>query len=257
MIRRNFRVLLVMALVCSAVVLLNPNIASAQAPQPQSLTYGDTAQGEITESVKEVAFEFGGKTGEIAVVQLLPDVQEALIGATLKILDSRGETLADSSKLIVFGQLGEIVFAEIDTDDSYTIQVSVSESGRPGKFEVYLLQAGVLEPGVEVSGEVTSAPRERRNRYGAFYAVRSRDPIELVYDPGREDYLPALIVFSVEDGNNLFPAAYLGGRAFLGGSIQVDGSREVRIIGIGDLNFGNPGREENVGEYTLTLSATE
>jgi hypothetical protein len=230
-------------------------VSYAQTPPATKIQYGAVETGEITDTIRKVTFEFDAKAGDYVVAQLLPAVDNALIGGNLTILDTRGRVIADSAQLIIFGQLGEILVGEPTQDGTYSLEVSISaNSTSTGSFEVTLDNAPLLEIEKTVSGTLTEIEEGKRLRYQTFFAIESRETVDIALV--REgNYDPTLVLFSTEQGNALLPAAYLGGRGLVGGSLRVPGSRSPQILGLGSLGFGNPsnGNPSATSEYSLTV----
>jgi hypothetical protein len=255
MMKRLTLVLLVMV-VFSLVTVNTPS----RAQDAKEIAYGDTAPGEFTAEVRSVSYQFTGSKGDIAVVQMLPDVDKAVYGANVKIEDKNNKAIADSSELIIFGQTGEMVGAEIPADGTYTITVSLGKtSDDVGLFEVTLLKAEELEVGKAVSGEAQSAVKGKRAGYSAVYTFSSKDNVAVNYVKDKGDYTPSVIVFAVEGGNNLYPLNYMGGRGLNVGTLGVDGDRNFRIVAVGPLGFGDLGSGDsaNSASFTLTLEAAK
>jgi len=220
-----------------------------------SISYGDTVKGSLTSSVTTVSYTFEAKRGDIAVVQLIAAVDNGAIGAALKVLDDGGSVLADSSALVIFGRLGEIVVVEATSDGQYTISVDGSRTNAIGDFEVVLLKAEFLEPNKPVEGTASSTPEGQRGRYSNFYVVESRNETQLLYERLSGSYAPALIVLGVEAGNNLFERIFMGGSLLTKGSIALEGSRDFRLVTVGTLGFGNSGRgTAQAADFRLTLA---
>lgn len=209
--------------------------------QGNTMSYGDTVKGSLTNSVQSVSYTFEAQRGDIAVVQMIAAASNGLIGGVLTVTDSTGAKLADSSPIIL-GRLGEIVVVEAPSDGAYSINVEGGRSGATGDFEVVLLQAEFLELNTPVEGEVSSTPEDQRGRYTNFYVVESRNDVVLLYERLSGNYAPATIVLTVEVGNNLFERAFLGGSLLSKGSIVIEGSRDFRLVTVGSLNFGGSGR---------------
>jgi hypothetical protein len=207
-----------------------------------SISYGDTVKGSLTSSVTTVSYTFEAKRGDIAVVQLIAAAANGAIGATLKVSDDNGAVLADSSALLVFGRLGEIVVVEARNDGQYTISVDSGRGGATGDFDVVLLKAEFLEPNKPVEGTASSTPDGQRGRYTNFYVVESRNETQLLYERLSGNYAPAVIVLGVEAGNNLFERIFMGGSLLTKGSIALEGSRDFRLVTVGTLGFGSSGR---------------
>lgn len=223
-----------------------------------SISYGDTVQGELTNSATKISYTFEGKRGDIAVVQMIAGVSNGAIGAQLNVTDSNATKLADSAALIIFGRLGEIVVVEVPSDGSYTINVESGSSGTTGTFDLVLLQAEFLELNSPVEGEAKSAGDDQRERYTNFYVVESRSDVELRYERVSGNYAPTMIVLSVEGGNNLFERAFLGGSLLTKGSITLEGSRDFRLVTVGSFNFGGSGRGTvQTSTFRLTLANAE
>jgi hypothetical protein len=223
-----------------------------------SIKYGDTVKGSLTgAATSAVSYTFEAKRGDIAVVQLIAAANDGAIGAVLKVLDGNGAVLADSSALLVFGRLGEIVAIEVASDGQYTISVDGGRSGTTGNFEVVLLQAEFLEPNKPVEGTASSTPDGQRGRYTNFYVVESRNETQLLYERLSGNYAPAVIVLGVEAGNNLFERIFMGGSLLTKGSLTLEGSRDFRLVTVGTLGFGSSGRgTAQTANFRLILGGT-
>ncbi len=255
MFRRLALVLLVIV-AFALVVVKTPSFAQ----DAKEIAYGDTAPGEFTDSVRSVSYQFKGGKGDIAVVQMLPDKDKVAYGANVKIEDENKKALADSSELIIYGQIGELVAAEVPADGTYTITVFLDKSSSDvGLFEVTLLKAEELAAGKSATGEAKSTPKGARSGYSAVYTFSSKDNVTVTYVKDKGDYAPSVIVFAVESGNTLYPLNYMGGRGLNAGALGVDGARDFRIVTVGNLSFGDLSNDDtsSSASYTLTLEAAK
>ncbi|MFQ3534757.1 MAG: hypothetical protein SNJ58_02670 [Aggregatilineales bacterium] len=225
--------------------------------QSGKISYGETVKGSLTSAIQSVSYAFEAKRGDIAVVQMISAASNGLIGGVLTVTDSTGSKLADSSP-IISGRLGEIVAVELPSNGEYSINVEGGRSGATGDFEVVLLQAEFLELNTPVESEASSTPEDQRGRYTNFYVVESRNDVELRYERLSGNYTPALIVLTLEVGNNLFERAFLGGSLLTKGSITIEGSRDFRLVTVGSLGFGSSGRGSvQKAAFRLTLTNAE
>lgn len=221
------------------------------------IAYGEVLSGEITDDVKRVEFGFDGQAGDIVFAQMVPAIDDGVIGAHVSITDERERILADSSQLIVFGGgLGRMIAAELLQDGKYTLTVFVREdSTQSGGFDVSVLQVQTLESGDVIEGEVTNTLRDTYSTYSAVFAVDSRDDFTVTYEHTGGRYYPDVTVHNLETGNLVWPRAYVGGEELISGSLTMLGAADYRIITVGARSFGTRGSTdmEESGSFRLTV----
>ncbi len=241
--------------VCVLVMVLILSSIPANAKGATEINYGDETSGKLSAG-GTVAYEFKGDKGDFVVVQVIPGADGGLIGAEIKVTDDKGKVVADSSKLIIFGRMGTIVGAELSKTGMYTINVFSTSKNDGGSFSVLLVQAQVIEKGKSIEDTVESIPDGERSRYKKMYAIQPDLEAQLVYNRTEGEYAPAVIVYALASGNNLFPAMYMGGSTLTSGTLAITNQDSAYFVAVGDLGFASPGstdKDTKQAAFKLTL----
>jgi hypothetical protein len=231
----------------------------ASAQDATGLTYGEEAPGKLRAG-GSVAYEFKGDKGDLVVVQVVPGADGGLLGSEIKIVDEKGKTLADSSKLIIFGRTGTIVGAELSKAGTYTITVFSSSKSDEGDFTILLVQAEAMEQGKPIEDTVESTPDGERSRYKKMYAIRPDQDTQLTYSRTDGEYAPAVVVYAMASGNNLFPAMYTGGSNLTSAALAITNQEGVYFVAVGDLgfaSFGSSDKDTKQATFKLALETPQ
>lgn len=214
------------------------------------LKYDEGVSGEITSSKRSVSFTLAGKAGEFALIELYGQAVDGLCCGQLTVTNANGEVIAD---------LSQILGIEFPDDGEYTVKVSVPDfdTSSVGTFEVYAIRATLLEvDGKTAVGNVEAATVADVERFTNAYVLDSRDDVLLNFEITNGKYTPFVVIHSVEPGQNLFARAVMGGAFVTGGSLTLQGSRDLRFITVGPFSIGSTGSDNSatVAEYTFSVS---
>lgn len=246
----------------AVIVLMGGSLSvPANAQESVKLDFDRKVSGKLSSGADQATFDFDADKGDVVIVQLLPDTSDSLIGGEIKITSDQDQSLADSSALIIMGRLGSIISAPIDKTGAFTVTVFADSTSSGGGFSLILSKAIPLSEGKTVKGSVKSTPNNERVSYGNFYVLTSTADMVLTYTKTGGDYNPAVLVNSVESGNNVFPMEYMGGVKLGSGSLTIPGDKKSpRIISVGSLDFagyGSSSEKQLSANYTLTATAAK
>jgi hypothetical protein len=233
------------------------NVAARAAGDVTQIKYGDTVQGEITNTTSQIAYKFTGKKGDIAILLMqAPSADSApnnLIPA-IRVQDADGKSLADtnSAQTILYIPVpGAQVAADLPADGDYTvIATHLRSDTNVGKFILTLIQAPILEAGKAVSGTVKAA---QNDTFFAIYAVRSSNPIGITYVRKSGDYGPEVSIQAVEGESGIFvPQAHLTGDQLELGSLAIKGGGKLYLITLEGSDY-----DQRSSTYEITLVSTQ
>jgi hypothetical protein len=247
------------AAVCIVLLTLFVFAVPAFAQDAAPISYGEIVAGMITDETLGTNFTFEAAAGDIVVVQLMPGQDNGAF-ANVRILSPNNQVIADSSAFIIFGRSGEMIAAAPTAAGTYTINAF----GATGSFNLLLLQA-VLLTEEAVTGTVAPRAGVDQPYYGGAYAVISSEAFTVEYALTGGAYRPSLVYSVVRDGGVLFPSASVINvgqpdepTAWTGGGLTVQGSRNINIFLVGDLEtfFGSSDASLAPAEYSISLSST-
>ncbi|NWF70305.1 MAG: pre-peptidase C-terminal domain-containing protein [Chloroflexi bacterium] len=198
----------------------------------EPIEYGDTVEGEITEDVTFVVYEFEGSEGDFVTITMIDTSRRDTLDPAVVLLDEDGETLtinddADSSADLPDTFDSQITEFELPADGTYFI-VATRFSGEGdfeltleegegsgggddsgsgdlvsisiGDFEMQVEDAEALEYGDTVEGEITEdAP-------AVLYVFEGQegDVVTItMIDTSRRDTLDPLLVLADENGDEV------------------------------------------------------
>jgi hypothetical protein len=248
---RRSALLLAIFLLASLAAMAVP---TARAQQPQSLKYGDSVDGEITNDAFEVPYRLSGKRGDVLIAQIIPvkdDKGEYMTSFILRLLDRRDKKVADTSDVLSFNYT-RVLGVELPEDGDYTL-IATRRDGKDGKevgkYALTLTNAPKLVAGQAVKGTATQFDA---GRYHAFYALESRDEFTLKYKRNGAGFT-ALIAVSHLEAGYLFPDAVLTGQKVAGATITLAGSRDIFVVSVSDPGLSTFYRDKATLDYELTF----
>ncbi|MBX3064656.1 MAG: hypothetical protein U0528_17590 [Anaerolineae bacterium] len=209
------RISLVLALLLAltGTVAFTSPATVARAQDAETLSYGDTVTGEITEDTSEVVYTFEGAEDDLVIVQVIPIENED--GDTLDVKavmsDPDDEQLIDTTedyaKQLTY-TYGTAFMEVLGGDGTYTITISADEEGSTGEFEIQLVQPEELEldAPVTIEGSV-----QGYYRYLGFYTVKAEEDVTLLLTVAEGSGLSLII--EEYDGDYLSRRAYGDGVA--------------------------------------------
>jgi hypothetical protein len=218
-----------------------------------TLTYGDSVTGEITNRNFEVEYSFQGSGGEVVIVELVPDEAfEGLSQPSLLILNAEFDVL---STVDAYGSAAVLAY-EVPQDGQYFI-LATRKDGRGGESEggytLNLTLVPMLHPGEVIEGRAT-------NEQPGYYGVKTNTDFDVFYRRGDGDFYPAISINVLEEGflsdDNLESIATLEGESLKRGSLGVG------LVGAGETLFivtvNEPllqfNFEEKAVSYTLEMT---
>ena len=214
-----------------------------------TLTYGDSMTGEITNRNFEVEYSFQGSAGDVIVVELIPDdTLDGLSQPSIIILNSEFDVLAS----VDAGISAAVLVYELGQDGEYFI-LATRRDGRSGEsigpYTLELSLVPLLEPSQTMQGSVTS-------EQPAYYAVKSTVDFNISYERGDGDFYPAIEINVIEDqffsDDNLESIATLEGDSLKRGTIgiNVEGSGQALFI----VTISEPLFQFNLSEKSVDFT---
>lgn len=242
-----------LVLIASALLVGTPSRAQVNST---AIKYGDTVTGEITNQTTQVSYTFTASKSDIVLVQLLtiPDKDGKYLSIPILTIGSGSSSkpIADSSKgtIIFFGGSGKFVAAQIDAKGDYTITVSKeSDNDSTGQFTLNVTKAELLKTGNSVQGTISS--KAKGVRYPAVYAVSSADDFGVQFTrSAKSKFYPSLTVHALDRAGVPVPVAYAAGNRFISTTLGVEGSKELNLVTVGDLEDDIRGDREKNPEQT-------
>ncbi|MDX2162695.1 MAG: hypothetical protein SF162_15350 [bacterium] len=208
------------------VVVMSAVVMPAAAQETQSIAYGESVEGVMSNTAFEFEYTFEGEEGDIVAA----DVRLAESGAfgtpELFLLGPDGDTLIEFTGFIRLGEA--LVFAQLPESGEYTV-ILTRRDGRSGDdegaFVFSLYQPQILTPGESVDGEINI---DTGNQY---YAIEGGAPATLRYSwSDANSSVPTFRVYAYED---VAPAAAVVTRyPEIGGSVVVDGSEPFYLLAV-------------------------
>lgn len=237
------RILLVTSLF--SMLLLGALTVNAQ--DGGAIAYGDTVQGEISNTAFEVEYKFEGTEGDL-IVAIMADVDGVLgdfeapgiilLGPDNAIITSVEESFTNQA----------ILPAKLPSTGSYTL-IATREGGRAGEsvgsYNLTLIQPTLIEGTVE--GSVSSEGV-------AFYALETDQSFTLDYQKTGGEFNPRVQVSVIGEDGRLDEIGSLEGARVDSGSIGIAAGLEVSYFitldeALFDFNF-----DEVTANFTLTAT---
>lgn len=229
---------------CFAVSLL-PNAVLAQ-EDSNTIAYGDTVVGEITNREFEIEYTFTGKADDVVVIEMHQvDVLGDLDHPVIMVLDTEYNPLWDT------GSYGSAVLAAMLPYDGEYVILATRSDGRAGdsvgEYTLTISNLPLLEAGVPVEGDVSSEGV-------VYYAVdATKGPFTINYAKTSGDFFPEIVVNDISEAELDDIASMTG--TFVSGSMTIDpayANGDVLVIllheGLWDWNY-----DEIRATYTLTI----
>jgi hypothetical protein len=222
------RVVLVAAIFLLAITAFT---ASAQ----ETLSYGQTVTGEITNEAYSVEYTFKASEGDIVVIEMAGvDPFEGFSDPELVLTDPGGTVLANTEDMFqFFGGYGEAYLAvELSAAGVYGLtatRTGGADGESVGEFTLTVNSPIPLEAGKPYSGTVSS-----EGRYD-FYVYTGDAKFSIEYTKTDGGYWPEVSVNTVDDEGALQGQAYLVGDAITSGSIGTFRSGKTYFVFVGQL----------------------
>jgi hypothetical protein len=230
----------ILALFC----VFAPTLAQDDA---NTIEYGQTVTGEITNRNFEIEYRFVGAAGDVILAEM-SDPQE-YSGP----LDSPGIILLDAKYNVISsvdGYGGSVqFFAELPASGDYSI-LATRADGRAGtslgEFNLTLSKLPVLEPGEAISGKIPADTTD-------FYAVVTDKPFTVAYERLTRGLYPEMNISTLYN-NQPRQIATLRGDTLVSGSIGITPESDTEgtlayVISV-ETSYSF---DESVVEYTVML----
>lgn len=228
------------------VLLIMATEAVAQDDGSNTIEYGQTVVGEITNREFEIEYTFAGAAGDVVVIEMHQvDVLGDLNRPVIMVLDPDYNPLWDT------GSYGSAILAAVLPYDGEYVILATRSNGRAGdsvgEYTLTVSNLPVLEPEVPVEGEVSS-------KGVVYYAVdATAGPFTINYVKTSGDFFPEVLVNDISEGE-LDDIASMSG-AVVSGTMTIDpayASNDVLVIllheALWDWNY-----DEVKAAYTLTI----
>jgi hypothetical protein len=205
---------------------------AAQA-QDETIAYGETINGTISDQNFEIAYTFSGGESDVIVAELESvDALGELERPILLLVNSQNEILGDTAE--TFSYQSALLAAELPAEETYTLLVT-RENGRAGDdvgdFTLRLLLAPEIVAGrVVEDSSGTDAPKDY------FVARQSGSPATLVYHKVDGDFAPEIAVHRIEEGA-LTPVISMSGSELADGQVTLPSSGSLYVISVGEAPF--------------------
>lgn len=233
--------LMLMALLCAASLVSGQDV--------DTIEYGESVTGELTDREFEIAYEFTGSEGDVIVIYMAAvDTLGDLNRPELLLLNSENDVVADTADAFTIGEI--LLAAELEAEDTYTI-LATRQDGRAGdsvgEFTLDLIKLPVLELDKEVSETISSEDSDQ------YYAIRSdSSTLVLSYLKLSGTFSPMISINVINDEAGLDEVVVLQGSALERAAVNVPSEPGLYIVTVGeapfDFNFN-----EVEAEYELML----
>ncbi|MCC7451081.1 MAG: hypothetical protein IT324_26945 [Anaerolineae bacterium] len=224
-----------------------------------TIEYGKTVKGEITNEAFEVSYKFAGEAQDVVVIRMERDGTTGGIGSPdVILLDSKNKIVADSTRI------SEAILAlELPAQDTYTV-IATRQGGRTGKsvgkFALSLIKPEKLIPDTPTKGKISVAPDTESVEN--FYVLDGGAPFKIAFERQGGKVTPSVTVDNM-DKNGPLIVGVLYGRDLTDGVIGVaataPGKYLVRVgvsrslINALSRATAEPAESGDI-EYTLTLT---
>jgi hypothetical protein len=217
------KLVLLVLILCALV----PSLVHSQESE-DTIQYGQTLIGEITDREFEVEYYFQGKAGDVVIAAVNEHEDSGMDEPALLLLDPNFDVIAADESFYSVA-----IASKLPVDGEYTLIVS-RRDGRAGEvtgeYEVLLYNARILSP-TPLTGEI-------KTRSKVFFAVESDVPFTVGYRLTNPTYRPDMGVYKIEEGS-LSRMVIIDGDAS-GGTVTIDPSlaeEHVFIVSMEDAGF--------------------
>ena len=238
MLRRTMLFVVVLLL-----VFFTSLIASAQ----DELSYGDSADSEITDKEFEVEFTFEGSEGDVVVITLAPeDDFDGLNEPMLLLLDEEGDDLAtvESSYNTI-----SLIY-ELPGDGTFTV-IATRSDGRSGEAVGPFTLSLDLAQELFVDEPITDSTT---NESAKYYVIRPSGSFGVLYTYESGDFHPEVTANIIGEpfysSTNLEELARVDGDGLDQAIFTVSTSEDIVIVRVGMSDFGFAFDTEEV-EFTV------
>lgn len=230
------------------ILLVLASIFTAAAQPAQTLEYGQSVTGEITDRQFEVEYNFKADEGDVVLIQLIPeDTANGLSEPKITLLDQDSQVLTSTSASF---DAVTLIF-DVPADGTYVI-LATRQDGRTGatqgKYTLTLSEIKALNAGKEVEVSVSS-------ENPVYFALRSEASFNVRYTRQRGNFYPEIALNIIEEqrfsDSNLLKIASISGERLQRGTLGVDlvGDKELFILSIAEPPF-----QFNFEEKTADIS---
>lgn len=218
--------------------------------QDTVIEYGQTVEGEITNSQFELTYAFSGTEGDVIVIEMLPvDTLGDLDNPELLLLDSDNQIVTSTAGSFSFGSA--TLIAELPHDGRFTI-IATRRDGRSGasvgEFTLELMLPEVINLAKSANGTVSSEGESQ------YYVVKPEKEFIVSYQKTDGDMFPEITIGTVNpETGGLVEAAVASGKALTEASFGVFAGGMPYLIVISkapfDFNFN-----EVTADYILIIT---
>lgn len=222
----------------------------ALAQDGQTIEYGQTVTGEITDESFEIPYVFTGSAGDLIVIEMsVADMLGDLDSPVVVLLDPESNELGSGNDL-----MGKIVFAiELPANGQYTIlatRTDGSEGDSVGEFILGLHNPPILEIDAPVE-DITSSDRVN------YYAVKTTGSFDILYEKLSGEFDPAVTVHAISSSHEIEEIATLEGMLLSRGMIGIEGVSSIvtntYIVTVAKSPF-DFSLDEVTADFSITLS---
>jgi hypothetical protein len=233
-------------------VLFTLIIASTavQAQEGATIAYGDVVRGQITNRRFEVVYNFEGNARDVVIIEMKAvDVRGKLTNPALLLLNASGDTIADTSRNIVF--LNTTLAIQLPRDGAYTV-IATRAQGRTGKsegeFTLELIKPDTLAPGSSVSDRISN-----RSRSNYYVVQHDGSDLDLTYGRQSGTYYPQISISRITERFGLLSVVSMYGRELRRGRISFPEQRGLYVIIVGRSILDIAATQEIRSAYELKL----
>ncbi|MCC6896949.1 MAG: hypothetical protein IT321_29290 [Anaerolineae bacterium] len=219
----------------------------------ETIEYGQTVTGEITNRNFEIPFDFTGSEGDVIIIEMSPvDDLGDLNSPQIILLNEDGDVVGDTSGSFSFGST--LFTTQLENDGTYTILATRSD-GRAGdsvgEFTLALINPERLEANSPLEGSISSSGGSN------YYLVEVEgSDIAFKYSKTDGEFAPDISVNVINDYYGLDSIITLNGDALSDAQVALPSRPNLFIVKVSealfDFNF-----ETVSADYEVTVIINE
>lgn len=237
-------------IIVAIVVLLSAMVSSVLSQDGESLSYGESATGEITNRHFEIEYEFEAQAGDVVVMTMTPADTDAFRTPGILLLNEEYDVVGEA-----FDTYSVTLFHDAQASGVYYI-LATRNDGRSGEgvgqFSLQLSRAPVLQNGQDLCEGATSESDKH-------YAVRAGGDFDVSYQYLDGDFRPEVSINTIKSrGNGLEARISLTGPSLERGSIGATvrgGQSTLLIVRVGQRSWD--WSDDKTADYRLRLDLGE
>lgn len=165
---------------------------TTQAQETQEIEYGEIVIFEISTRNNEIPFQFTGNANDVIVAHLMPTERRNIADGILRLFNSAGELLGDTSDSLTPSDV--TLALVLPTDDTYTLVATIYEGVSGGEQKLYLTQPIELTAGQVFSTAISTATQNN------YYLIRqTEEPTFFTYRILEGDAWPAIKISEIRE----------------------------------------------------------